>query len=208
MEKIASENYFQSFNETDIKLRKCSNCQQEYVNSLRKLSKYEAILLSKKQREIKKLTQKYKRLHQIPLEVLICSTDLEGNLPHTHQTFVVLSNLGKTSIKTLIHEKIHIYQRLYPIETNILILKFWDMKINRIHTITDNTRSNPDINKIVYKTRDNESIQATYLDYPTTLFDIKDKRDHPFEIMAYKLSNIIMGEEVDDFTQIWMNKYL
>jgi hypothetical protein len=94
----------------------------------------------------------------IPWNIIKIHSNYEDGLPHTREingkVFVVLSqnvmNKKDSSLKRiLLHEKIHVYQKLYPLEVqnyiqNLGYKKFkWRKKIKNI-------RSNPDVDDFVY----------------------------------------------------------
>jgi hypothetical protein len=86
--------------------------------------------------------------------------NIEGNMPHTQGSFILLpeSSVKNSNIRglisTLIHEKVHIYQKLYPNE-NRKIAKKYDYNIINIKDkvpkyVLEQVRSNPDINNDYY----------------------------------------------------------
>lgn len=159
--------------------------------------------------------------------------NLENGFPHTHGSSIflpqrMLSNNSLT-LKTMVHEFIHVFQREYPIKTHEL-LTHWGyepicymsqyLNVRRI-------RLNPDVNNLIYKDSNNN---IEFMEYnnaePTSLTDVYNVRiqnatynkkeirrerpssrhEHPFEYMAYTLSEILVGEKEipDDFLRQWL----
>ena len=121
--------------------------------------------------------------------LLFDDTKFEGGMPHTHGPFIMLPmnsmqsmhsmHLNNISTTTLLHEQIHVFQRYHPLTA---------LKMLKEHTITgfvypkNNHRANPDTSRILF-----DDIRPTWITDATHLNHIDDKRDHPFEIMAYTL---------------------
>ena len=212
---INKSTYFDTFNETDKRLRFCTNidCKKDYMGSIRILSKTEYDYLFRISiQKINDLFAMHKIFVQIPWKIVICH-DKESQFPHTHGDFIVLPDSifekhANHIMQTLIHEKVHVYQRLYPCQTNILFTKFWGFKIKTICNYSDMRRSNPDINKIVYIDDNGNKFDNDYVENATKLGEIKDKRDHPNEMMAYIIQDYFMQNAVHskyvDGMQNWL----
>ena len=79
--------------------------------------------------------------------------NLENNYPHTHDKFIFLpknmiSNINSQYNKiTLVHELVHVFQRLNPTLFHMLYTNHWNFEtknIKNIKLIEDLARSNPD----------------------------------------------------------------
>jgi len=123
----------------------------------------------------------------------------EGGLPHTRNSTIILSDdyiqtiNDKSLITLLIHEQIHIYQKLYPDD----ILKYLNAhNFTEAHITIKNKRANPDMNNKFYKDKDNNIYYSQYNDNPKKITDVtfypinNSLYEHPFEKMAYELSTI------------------
>lgn len=178
------EHYFSTFNETDKRLRNGLTLEK-YIKSLRFPNKAEYEYLKT---ITDKIDSDYPSLaKKVPWKFIVFRGDVENKYPHTHGSFIFLhqDNLLNIGYVTLFHEKIHVFQRYFPWETNTLLISLG----YSIHGIADKSgRSNPDINSIIYLDEKGNTIDNTYIDDPKSLLDIKDRRDHPFEIMAYDIS--------------------
>ncbi len=225
--------YYQLFTKADIAARHGESSQQLmelYTKSLRKPADGpEKTFLAKAMARVDQITSACSLLRRIPWNVMV-QTDpkVEGDLPHTHGQVIVLppsylSSAATTEakcIRTLLHEKIHIYQRTFPAVCNSLYTDFWQFSILG-HVASDPwralpRRSNPDINTLVYADEFGKPILGLYAtpDEPE-LTKITDARDHPHEMMAYLVCAILLGEQppphlmkYSGATREWMNKYL
>lgn len=79
--------------------------------------------------------------------------DIENNYPHTIGDMIVLNELVmqndiESLTKTIVHERFHVLQRLYPIHFQELYeaMGFLPVSIQR----PENTRSNPDVDMFLY----------------------------------------------------------
>lgn len=118
-------------------------------------------------------------------------------MPHTkgdiiYLSTITLNNSKKLLIQTLIHEKIHIYQRAFPNE-----IKEWIEKNNYIQYRNNNlliNRSNPDVDEWSYM-KDGKECIALYNKNPNNLNSViypfgDSKSEHPYEDMAYYISGL------------------
>lgn len=225
--------YYQLFNKADVAARRGKSAEQLmalYTESLRKPADGpEKSFLTKNITRVDQITSACSLLKRIAWNVMV-QTDatVEGDMPHTHGQVIVLPlsylSPAKTTetkcIRTLLHEKIHIYQRMYPAVCNSLYTDFWQFSILG-HVASDPwralpRRSNPDTNALVYADEFGKPILGLYStpDEPE-LTRITDARDHPHEMMAYLVCAILLGEQppphlmkYSGATREWMNKYL
>jgi len=135
---------------------------------------------------------------------------IENGYPHTHGDILFLpqwyvnginskSNLNKNMniIKILIHEKIHILQRLNKVDFNTLYTKYWNFtkvdSIRNIKTISKLIRNNPDVesNNYLFKLNENKYI------LPVSIFN-KDYED---------ISNLEEVEYVGVYVKKENNRY-
>lgn len=170
------------------------------------------------QNDIKKaniLLYSYKRLYNIPWKITVLDTkfEVENNFPHTHGNVIFLFNnfFNKNQdsrVLTLIHEKIHIYQRLFPIPYHKILLNYYKLDINSLlhhHEDFNQVRMNPDINLLIYDDKGYYTLpilneNATTL-YDTTLkhygkklntiYSKLPQNEHPNETLAYHFSEMI-----------------
>lgn len=168
--------------------------------------------------------QPYPLLHNIPWNVQLFSNNVENGFPHTLAGSIKLpksfamtckSDVGGC-VETLIHEKIHLFQKAYPSLTQRLIIQ-WGFVPSTYHDPLQ--RNNPDLDKInyningktIYQRYNNTTpvslldssvisiddygnmvrvVSATDLGFPSSI----QQYEHPYEIMACLLSQIITNQ--------------
>lgn len=100
---------------------------------------------------------------KLPWKICFLGDQIENNLPHTHHDTIFLPRqFHKRSPEyrqiTILHEQIHVFQRLHPVPTHNLFLNHWALSIVGIRTHEephDSTlRSNPDLNRLIYSNFD------------------------------------------------------
>jgi hypothetical protein len=171
-----SSDYFNNMNSYDLQVRK-SNNKNEYFNKYQ--SGYQTFTMEQKKillnivNIIEKKIYKYNNFKNIKWVFVKIDTDLENSYPHTIENVIVLSNkffYNSTSsqINTIIHEKVHIYQRMFPEYINILY-KNWGFNKVEVDIGIDYNRNNPDI-KYYYSYNNNLLIQL-YTNNPRDLYD-------------------------------------
>lgn len=130
----------------------------------------------------------------------------ESGYPHTRRDIIfmpleyILHADRQQLIKTFIHEKIHILQRLNP--NSRIIQKFLQQNgykqyrsINEMRVTHPRCRSNPDLDNWIYSD-DKIFYMCEYSsDFPTGIMDViqDSKNEHPYEIMAYTLSEELIA---------------
>lgn len=91
--------------------------------------------------------------------------------------------------KTIIHEKIHILQRLYPIEFDNMYKMDNIIKTNYIYKLK---RNNPDNNEFIYSINNNIIVCLYNSENPKNIDDVHYMiDDHPNEMYAYKYADLI-----------------
>lgn len=176
-------------------------------------------------REANKILRSCTRLSSMAWRFVFLSSkcDIENNFPHTHYDtiFLYLPNYFNLSaysrVTLLIHEKIHIYQRMYPIPYHNILFKHYNLRVDSmIHRHRDfkRVRINPDTNVLIYKDIDDSYVLPLYNnENATRLRDVENrtynennpqktkyrsigKEEHPNEAIAYYLSNLLVTKGV------------
>lgn len=123
----------------------------------------------------------------------------EYGLPHTRlQNLIVLPNTNINDddnqlIRTLIHEKIHLYQQQYPTDIQIYLDRSNIVKFKK-RQYDDLIRVNPDLDDWIYKNLTSGFVydKAQYNSKsPINILDVKNTNqlfEHPFEKMAVEIS--------------------
>jgi hypothetical protein len=128
----------------------------------------------------------------------------ESGLPHTRDNYIIISdekinNYNEEKLtKTLIHEKIHIYQKNYINDIEIYLNENNFKKIKKREKY-DNIRANPDLDNWIYKDNKQNIYKAIYNNNPLSIEDIKyipinnQSYEHPYEKMAIYIENIFIN---------------
>lgn len=122
----------------------------------------------------------------------------EYGLPHTINDTIILNRNDISTkydsyhlINTLIHEKVHIYQKAYPMQVK-QYLDINNYKEVRKRTKMDNIRANPDIDDMVYS-KDGTIYATQYNESPLSIIDVTNHDqtyEHPFERMAIEIAKL------------------
>lgn len=201
-----SDNYYDTFTELDLKVRDVKSID-EYKNKIKNIhyksnnNEYNNILYI-----INKIDNIFKQYNIIGFDGnkaskikwnigIINSNIYEHGLPHTRNDVIIISNniLNNNKLEiTLFHEKIHIYQKLYPndIKNYFINNGFYISKKN-----TNLIRANPDTDNYIYKNKNNQEMMCVYNNNPTSILDVSYfpnndiKNEHPLEYMAYMIQS-------------------
>ena len=115
---------------------------------------------------------------------------LPQNVKHSDETYD-----DNKLIKLLIHEKIHVYQKMYPNDVQLYIKLNGFIPIKK-REINDNIRANPDLDNWIYKDKESNIYKAEYKKDPKTIRDViynpSDSQlyEHPYETMAITIENL------------------
>jgi hypothetical protein len=211
IEKLLNDefyNYYNTMSDDNLLLRRIANNTGGVQTYLKNINKhfYDCNHIEKKilKEAIKKANKKINliqspgfyptKLKKIPW-IIGCSYgyDYEFGMPHTKNNIIILNNSNihdHDLVTTLIHERIHIYQKMFPEDIEEYI-KYHNFK--RISKKTDTDRVNPDTDEFIYKK--NNTIYECKIDTTSSNCKIictknNSKYEHPFEYMAYTLSEL------------------
>jgi hypothetical protein len=166
--------------------------------------------------------------------VCVVPDTFENGYPHTHADIIVLpkgwiarhaaSGEQSTAVETLIHERVHVFQRSHPIETHALLLRGWGLRLIGPldkHPARALVRANPDVNGLLYDSgRATEVLGARFRHAnASSLADIEPGlEDHPYEQMATQVARLVMqrgpsskkpsGDAKQRATWNWMQRTL
>lgn len=222
---LAGHSFFNKLSAYDVKARNAVSAEEYrdmYLKSINEFTDKEKHKLLYLSNEADKRTHPFKKLHKIPWMFVKTGHGIENDFPHTMLDYIMLpfdflyNHKTETLIETLIHEKIHIFQRRYALETNILITKYWSYDIYSLNDSVISKRANPDTNDILYTRNNLECIQRYNSREPSSLRDsFREKEctyEHPYEEMAYILAEMIMRDiyTTDDHIQAlkWIKIYM
>lgn len=207
------DNYYNSMYANDLKARESYNLY-DYLNkinySVSEINDSDKNRLSRLidiiDRKIFQINSKWfdiSKFNQIPWKIgFITGDKYESGLPHTRKDTIILSKEIFDSkndsdvIKTLLHEKVHIYQRYNPEQVDIYLNLNGFTKYKK-RCEEDMIRCNPDTDEWIYKDNNNNEHKAVYTKSFRNIKDVhfepcnSQKCEHPFEKMAIELSNMI-----------------
>jgi hypothetical protein len=139
-----------------------------------------------------------KQIASIPWVIALTNdAEYENGLPHTRAHIIFISTMlnqnHDTLVKTLIHEKVHLYQRLNP-QDMMSFLAFHGYTRWKYRFGVPRIRSNPDLDPWIYFNPKTKQPMASYYvsDNPTNISDIEDdspENEHPYEEIAYNIAN-------------------
>jgi hypothetical protein len=210
--KNDNDNYYKTFNKNDYKTRNINNIN-EYINLIKEsTTDFTHLEKDKLIRCVEKVNIyfdniKYewfdgKKANAILWKIGCVKGKLyENGLPHTRIDTIILSKEHLKTyddnklIKLLIHEKIHVYQKMYPNYVQLYIKQNGFIPIRK-REMNDNIRANPDLDNWIYKDKDSNIYKAQYKKDPKTIRDViyypSDSQlyEHPYETMAITIENL------------------
>ena len=207
-----SDNYYKTFFENDFYSRKVKTID-EYIELIKSsptnFNDYEKTKLIKCIKEADIFFENIffewfdgKKAITIPWNLGMVKNKLyENGLPHTRNNIIIISKENVNNftelklIKTLIHEKVHIYQKIYKNDITNYLKKNNFIKYKKKNNL-DNIRSNPDLDNWIYKDSNNNILKAVYNNNPSSIEDIKylpinnQTYEHPYEKMAIEIEKL------------------
>ena len=159
------------------------------------------------------------------LNIKKTTNEIENGFPFTIGNVIYLSDrfLNKSKkyqLRTLIHEKLHIYQRKYSKETEKL---YENHKFNKVTKIKDPMRRhNPDLDEFDYEykgmvfykkfNKDAKDLTDSYINYyiknDKLIIEMKEKKyddEHPNEIFANIISKQITKNNLNNRIKNYLN---
>lgn len=202
-----TDNFLKSLSNLDLKARKVQSLDS-YINKIKVLpftdnEKERLIRLSNQVDNL--IIEKGifdSKLASIKWYLLKGNNAYENGLPHTRKwkdiIFIVLSNkeLDKDDNKlcqVLLHEKVHVYQKMYPKETELYIKNLGFKKVGLRKGFNKRLRANPDLNQFIYEKNGKLYYSVYKNDFPKKISDTytTSEFEHPFEHMAYTMEELI-----------------
>jgi hypothetical protein len=121
----------------------------------------------------------------------------EDGLPHTRGNIIFLSThideTHESLVRTLVHEKVHIYQRMHPEAMSAYLerrgFRRWKQRLGE-----PRIRANPDVDPWIYIDPATEEPMAAFYstDKPVSITDVvlRDPSfEHPYERIAYEIAD-------------------
>jgi hypothetical protein len=209
-----NDNYYNTFYENDFKVRNITSIDH-YINYIKKSTsdfnneekekiKKSVDLINNVFENIKLEYFDGRKANNLPWKIGCVSGKLyENGLPHTRGDIIILSkqNINNYSqqklSKTLLHEKIHIYQKIYHDDIQKYIRNNNFVK-HKKRSSYDNIRANPDLDTWIYKDKNDNLYKAVYNNKAQTVEDItyfpidNQSHEHPYEKMAIEMEKYLM----------------
>jgi hypothetical protein len=193
--KSDPDDYYKTFTTFDLHARNVKSVD-EYISLL---SKSVSFFSADEKRKIKKMIDEIdERIKDIKIDgfngekcsklpwIIGCidGDGYEGGLPHTRQCTIILPK-SFIDMDTLVHEKVHVYQKIYQKEMQDYLSRF-ERKPKY-----EKTRANPDTNDWIYSDEKREYKCLYRSKKPKSIQDVTgSKYEHPFENLAYKVSSL------------------
>jgi len=210
---LKNDDFYSTFFPADLEARHVTSIA-EYKDKIRSVvtefSFLEKIILVvcmfRADQKLKKIREQYfdgeKAVQKVEWRIgCVEGREYEYGLPHTVGTTIIftkemMEDYSWTDlIDTLVHEKVHLYQKRYPEDVD-RYLSEKGFVVDKKRSFEDRIRANPDINQTVYKRvygnkenneENNDKYRMQYVFRPVNITDTiqKDHRkEHPFEEMA------------------------
>lgn len=225
---VNTSDYFMHMNMYDLTVRGADSQHayiQKYTSGYREFTKEQKNVLQKcVDIANERLKKAYPLLYSIPWKLVKLDVSIENGFPHTLGDVIILSDAFfsrpiEDMTVTLIHEKVHVFQRKHPDLTEQIIkqmgFKRYDIQKERLPY-----RNNPDLPHQCYGNHEGPIVQV-YDSNPRTLAhsrpklitstsDMKTKDvhpgdigvppyvhqiEHPYEIMASIVPELIMDRQ-------------
>lgn len=192
---LDKDNFYKKFTIKDLIARNVKNIDeyiQRFPDCVDEFTALKKLKIEKYASQIDRLllTIKFpwfdgKKASEIPWFIGCISGKLyEDGLPHTRNNIIILpKRIDKDLFTTMFHEKIHIYQKIYKMHTQLYLSTF-----KKLSKRIDGIRVNPDTNEWIYK-----GFSCNYNENPRSITDVKEKDqnyEHPLERMAIYISTI------------------
>jgi len=227
--------YFDRMTPMDLEARGASSIPEyrnKYINAIVDFDDKEKKELYKLVMVAKNMLALYAHISSIPWRFAKLSQNIENGYPHTladiifvEEGFLKRNMNDRSIVKTLIHEQIHVYQRLFSKQTMQLVNNVWGYQRAGPRNKLKDARNNPDLDEYVYLSSTNPR-SFFYIAYAsnhpkgineanikqTDVYSNKpmapsETYEHPFERMAYELSEYVYAEQCpDEDLYGWMTK--
>lgn len=202
------DGYVKNMSPTDLYARRVSNPEQ-YIRRAAKATKdftsAQKIRFTKACKDADTFLSMLKEPHidttklvNIPWVFAMTEGNLyEDGMPHTRANIIFVSSFMNEQahelVRTMIHEKMHLYQRFYPEDMAHVMhqknFRRWKQRMGE-----PRIRANPDVDPWIYTNpENNEPMMALYAsDQPANISDIYLNDfafEHPYEYIAYEIAN-------------------
>lgn len=231
--------YFDNLSKEDMmaRHRNDNNYRKYFLDNVKELTDIEKNKIISIIYEIEKKLMKMNVFNNVNMnnyinidwKIIKVSNNVENSFPHTHGDIIVLPEwIFESSIlfNTLIHEKMHIYQRLYEKDHDKLLKTMGFDKIDKnikLHL----KQSNPDVNHQYsygnthtykkYKSKEPKNLMDAYdhisviserMEHKRQIPNYVLQRDHPYEIVASLLPLLVNGSVGTDHFNLPLKRWI
>jgi len=207
------DNYIQDLTDLDIKAQRSKSkqdYQQKIILSADDFTQDEKKKLERAMQQADRALETIeltgfdgKKASKLPWIVALTRGKVyEDGLPHTRENVIFLSDkifdsTEKQLARIMMHEKIHVYERLFPNDMQKWLKQNGYTRYKKWKTFK-RARSNPDIDDWVYLSPDKKPMLVEYTSTtPNTIHEVRypDGHDytteHPNEVLAYQLETYL-----------------
>jgi hypothetical protein len=156
---VLTSSFFKALTPADLRARTVPSLEQsdyafEYVSSYITFTELDRDKIDKSMLMIRQLLKDFPKLLNTRWNFVKMKSNIENGYPHTIGDMIILNHVvmqydPNQFAKTIIHEKFHVMQRLYPLYFQELYktMKFSSIKLSSIPPLK---RSNPDLDGSLY----------------------------------------------------------
>ena len=203
-----NDNFYSRLYKKDFEVRKINNIS-EYTSKIKNSvtdfteneKKYISEIISRINDKFENINLPWldgKKFNQIKWKIgLVKGYEYENGLCHTRNDTIIIQRdkFNYNFSNTMIHEKVHVYQKMYPEDSDIFLKLNNFKKIRKINE-SDMIRANMDIDEWIYADENGNEYKAVFNKNP---FDIQDVTfspcnsqscEHPLEKMAIDISRL------------------
>ncbi len=218
---IINSNYFKDLNGINLEARGCKDineCRKIYQENLSEFNSEEKEKIINLLKHADDITKDFNKFHKIPWRIAKTSEKIENGFPFTIGNIIYISDdffdrSRKYKLQTIIHEKLHVFQRKYQKDTHKL---YYDLNFIKLKLINDPLRRhNPDLDNFDYeykgvriynkfnndKPKSLSDSKTVYLPYTKNIvnqmINRKYNNEHPNEIFANIISRQIVKNKID-----------
>ena len=201
---------------------------QAYINGVQPFRPEEKLELLTLARRANGLLRAFPSMTSLPWRFCKLGDSIENGYPHTLHDIIFLPHdffndnepchvkqkNDHKKLKIIVHEKVHVFQRKFPFAAKLLMHKVWNYTVFDFMENYVDARNNPDIDGVIYKNScngpgfymaylpntspslSNAAIKAVDKDGKTSA--ISERYEHPYERMAYEISDLIVDQLLID----------
>ncbi len=237
---IFSSPFFDNMTPNDLSARNVRSREEykiRYLGGIREFTPAEKTRLTSLISQANSLLSPFEHISKIPWRLVKMSRDIENGWSHTLGSIIFLNETSLEAtdsnlLRTLLHEKVHLYQRKYKDETG----KFVELTPYRVYSRRNSfllLANNPDTDDFVYSFRDGPIYMGHKGNFPTEndpvlwyqepgnitrqtdyrdlgMDPVLSQVDHPYEFMAGYIAAALVFDISSVLPDIkrWMYRYL